>query len=244
MKDRFTHKSKFGVRNISASNRAKVYERDNFTCQFCGVAPEADQLSIDHLDPVSRGGLDEITNYVTSCRSCNSRKSNKPLAEFAESINISIEALPVHGDPIIANEALPIQIRLVRKRIFDRARQGEVNVAGKSGQQKLEKAFRRELWQTEAGADLSTEFPDLPGQVRVMIPEIRAIAKSEREFVLLVELAKSAKTRNLIGTVLTADCDIESTLLAYKRRLKDDAVKVRIDQATARAIKQIKQGQT
>ena len=241
MKDRFTHRSKFGVRNISASARATVYERDSYTCQFCGLTPEPDQLSIDHLVPVSRGGLDEITNYVTCCRSCNSRKSNTPLEEFAQRISISIESLPVHGDPVIDNEALPVQIRLLRKRIFDQARQGGVNVAGRSGQKKLEKAYRRQIWQTEAGADLAAELPNLPGQVRVMVPEIRTIAKSENDFLLLIELAKGAKTRNLIGTVLIPGCDVESTLLAHRRRLRDDALKVRIDQAIARSTKQIKQ---
>lgn len=57
---------------------------------------------------------------------------------------------------------------------------------------------------------LEAEFPKLPGHVRAVTPEIRSISKSEREFKLLVELAKSAKTRNLIGTVLKENIDIES----------------------------------
>src|SRR5581483_6786154 len=104
MEDRFTHESEVGCRKISASDRAAVYERDDYTCQYCGLRLGEEQRSIDHLVPVSRGGLDEITNYITACRSCNSRKKDIPLEEFAKRINIVVEALPVHGDPIIDNQ--------------------------------------------------------------------------------------------------------------------------------------------
>jgi|TARA_B110000259_G_scaffold184191_2_gene230743 hypothetical protein len=40
-----------------------------------------------------------------------------------------------------------------------------------------------------------------------MIPEISTIAKNQRELWLLVELAKSANTRNLIGKKLSANED-------------------------------------
>ena len=107
MDDRFTHESEVGVRKISAEDRAEVYARDDFTCQYCNRRLEKGQRSIDHLVPVSRGGLDEITNYITACRSCNSRKNATPLEQFAARIQIVAEALPVHGDPIIDNTDLP-----------------------------------------------------------------------------------------------------------------------------------------
>ena len=90
-----------------------------WTCQFCGRKPPSSELTIDHLVPLAHGGLDEMTNYVTCCKPCNERKDSLPLQEFAESVAIEIEDLPVHGDPVIDNEALPIQIRLLRKRVFD-----------------------------------------------------------------------------------------------------------------------------
>jgi hypothetical protein len=33
-------------------------------------------LTRDHLVPISRGGLNEWTNVVTACSSCNTRKGN------------------------------------------------------------------------------------------------------------------------------------------------------------------------
>jgi hypothetical protein len=179
-------------------------------CQFCGVRFAPGDLTIDHLVPLARGGIDEIINYVTCCRGCNQRKAQMPLSEFAQLINIDGKDLPVHGDPVIDNSDLPIQIRLLRKRIFDQYRYEELRLSGKTAQKKLEKNYRRQFWQTAEGSALEAQFPTLPGHVRIMIPEIQTIAGNEREFWLLVELAKSANTRNLIGTVLTSDCpDIE-----------------------------------
>ncbi len=240
MKDRFTHESSIGRKNVKQNVRIEVYERDNYTCQYCGVKFTPDALSVDHLIPVALGGRNEITNYVTACRSCNSSKRATPLEQFARRINIQVESIPVHGDPVIDNEELPIELRLLRKRIFDKVRKGELSATGKSTQKKIEKAYRREFWQTDAGKSLESEFPHLPGQVRIMLPEIQAIAKNEREYLLLVELAKSANTRNLIGTVLTSDCNVEDALRSFERSNKDEALKKRLIQAQQRFTKELR----
>jgi hypothetical protein len=232
--DRFQKKSKIGRHKISKDIKNEVYTRDNFTCLYCGCKRASVDLTIDHLVPLSLGGIDEIINYVTCCRSCNQRKSNMPLEQFARSINIDIQDLPVHGDPVIDNIALPTQIRLVRKRIFDKMRLGELQISGRSAQKKVEKEYRREFWQTEEGKSLESEFPNLPGHIRIMIPEIRTIAKNSREYLLLVELAKSANTRSLIGSILTSDCDIETRLLTLNTKTNDVGLKKRIEQALNR----------
>lgn len=214
--------------------RSSVFERDGFTCQFCSATLTADKLTIDHLIPLSRGGLDEMTNWVTACLPCNNRKSNEPLESFAASIQISIESLPVHGDPVIDNPDLPIEIRLVRKRVFDRIRAGVVRLPGKSAQQRIEKEYRRSFWETDIGKQLEAEMPLLPGHVRIMIPEIRTIATSERDYLLLVELAKSASTRNLIGTVLVAGTDIEQRVRQLVERTRDAAMVKRLNSSLDR----------
>ena len=234
MKDRFTHHSRLGRGKIPREMRLRIFERDNFTCQFCGTQLSASLLTIDHLVPLSLGGLDEMTNYVSCCSSCNQHKANATLSDFAQTINISIDDLPVHGDPIIDNVALPIKIRLLRKRIFDKARIGELKITGKSSQKKLEKTFRREFWQIPEGKALEAEFVNLPGHVRIMIPEIQTIAKNVREFFLLLELAKSANTRNLIGSILVAESNVEERLRSIEARTNDTALKVRIQQALKR----------
>ena len=142
MKNRFKHNSRFGRHSISEKDRAEVYLRDDYTCQYCITKYEKEKLSIDHLVPVALGGVHEIRNYVTCCRSCNSSKRHTPLADFVKKINISISDLPIHGDPVIDNQNLPIEIRLIRKRIFETIRLGSEDFKGKSAQQKIEKQFR------------------------------------------------------------------------------------------------------
>jgi hypothetical protein len=65
--------------------RENLYKRDNYTCVYCGLN-KRDQLTIDHLIPVSKGGKDTWENWVTACRSCNSEKSNLDVEEWAKEV--------------------------------------------------------------------------------------------------------------------------------------------------------------
>ena len=55
--------------------RKNVLERDNNSCQYCGSTNR--KLSIDHVLPKSRGGIDNWENVVTACLECNVKKGNK-----------------------------------------------------------------------------------------------------------------------------------------------------------------------
>lgn len=67
-KRKYVFESKFG------KLKEKVFERDSYTCQYCG---DKNNLTADHIIPKSKGGLDELTNLVTACQGCNSSKKNK-----------------------------------------------------------------------------------------------------------------------------------------------------------------------
>ena len=58
-------------RQISLSLRFSVFERDKYTCQYCGLKPPEIVLQIDHVYPVALGGRNKIDNLLTSCRDCN-----------------------------------------------------------------------------------------------------------------------------------------------------------------------------
>lgn len=60
--------------------RQAVFERDDYTCQYCGKSGV--KLECDHVIPVSRGGLHDMSNLVTSCFGCNRSKHNKTLEEW------------------------------------------------------------------------------------------------------------------------------------------------------------------
>lgn len=66
---------------ISKTLRFEVFKRDSFKCQYCGAAAPDVLLHVDHIQPVSLGGANEVVNLVTACVSCNAGKSDRPLTE-------------------------------------------------------------------------------------------------------------------------------------------------------------------
>lgn len=66
-------------KTLSKKIRFEVFKRDSFQCQYCGRnAPEV-VLQIDHIEPIAKGGSNDIMNLVTSCENCNSGKGVRGL---------------------------------------------------------------------------------------------------------------------------------------------------------------------
>jgi len=61
--------------------RFEVFKRDSFTCQYCGRKAPNVLLVIDHIEPVSKGGTDDILNLISACKDCNAGKSARKLSD-------------------------------------------------------------------------------------------------------------------------------------------------------------------
>lgn len=48
-----------------------LIERDGYLCRECGTT---ENMTIDHVVPVVKGGKNVISNLQLLCRTCNSRK--------------------------------------------------------------------------------------------------------------------------------------------------------------------------
>ena len=74
-------KSAAGQRALMTSKlRQHIKERDHYTCRHCGVSVEDEPhllLEIDHIVPVSKGGLTTEDNLQTLCWRCNRSKGDK-----------------------------------------------------------------------------------------------------------------------------------------------------------------------
>ncbi|KAJ1287903.1 hypothetical protein BS78_02G046300 [Paspalum vaginatum] len=68
-------------------SRKNILYRDEFTCQYCS---SGENLTIDHVIPISRGGKWEWENLVAACARCNSRKGQKTL----EQANMKLRKMP------------------------------------------------------------------------------------------------------------------------------------------------------
>lgn len=74
-------KSAAGQRALMTSAlRTRIKERDGYTCKQCGISTEKEPhllLEIDHILPVSKGGLTTEENLQTLCWRCNRSKGAK-----------------------------------------------------------------------------------------------------------------------------------------------------------------------
>jgi len=64
-------------------NRRILFERDEWTCQYCGGTLSTDNATLDHYIPQSKGGSHSKENLRTCCFVCNAIKSGKSFEEAA-----------------------------------------------------------------------------------------------------------------------------------------------------------------
>ena len=51
---------------------------NSWTCRYCGTKMYSrDEVTVDHIKPLSRGGKTEISNLLICCKTCNKSKSSK-----------------------------------------------------------------------------------------------------------------------------------------------------------------------
>jgi hypothetical protein len=76
-----------GMNWIRQSTRLAIYLRDGLACAYCGASVEdGAQLSLDHLQPHSKGGDNKPTNLVTCCSRCNSARGNRSVRSFCQGV--------------------------------------------------------------------------------------------------------------------------------------------------------------
>jgi 5-methylcytosine-specific restriction endonuclease McrA len=54
-----------------------IKKQQHFRCYWCKVKFKDEELIMDHVIPLSKGGLHDASNIVASCQSCNSSKHDK-----------------------------------------------------------------------------------------------------------------------------------------------------------------------
>lgn len=69
-----------GREAILPSVRKAVFERDGFVCAYCGGTDG--RFEIDHIQPWSRGGSNDLENLTVACQPCNRNKRDSTLEEW------------------------------------------------------------------------------------------------------------------------------------------------------------------
>ena len=62
---------------MTREQHAALRRRFDFACAYCGTTEMSvgAQLTVDHFQPTSRGGLDDESNWVYCCAACNGFKA-------------------------------------------------------------------------------------------------------------------------------------------------------------------------
>lgn len=69
-------------KKFSAEQRRIIYQKANGRCQLCGRKIEYEDMTLDHIVPLSLGGADEMDNLQCTCRVDNEFKKNILPDEF------------------------------------------------------------------------------------------------------------------------------------------------------------------
>ena len=67
--------------------RNSVIRRDGHMCQYCKKKFPVEDLTLDHVNPKSRGGPYIWENLVTACKPCNNKKGDRTPKEAGMPLN-------------------------------------------------------------------------------------------------------------------------------------------------------------
>lgn len=95
--------------------RRMIFERDSCCCFYCGKPGD----TLDHIKPISAGGMTTFSNCVTSCLSCNQKKGSLDFYDFINIVNsdLVLERLR-DSESLIINRKLGI-IHLLLRRVSE-----------------------------------------------------------------------------------------------------------------------------
>lgn len=117
-------KSFAGQRSLmTRALRTTIKERDSYTCQGCGNSSKKEPnllLEIDHIVPISKGGITSEENLQILCWKCNRSKGSKVIT--------TSNIVPA----IQAKKTSKLKIALTHVEMYEQARQ--LNLAGKKSE--------------------------------------------------------------------------------------------------------------
>jgi hypothetical protein len=100
--------------SVSKKIRFEVFKRDGFKCAYCGKTPPEVMLEIDHIQPKSKNGSDEIDNLITSCFDCNRGKSHIELTAIPNTMQLNKEIIEERENQYLEYQKV---LRKVEKRL-------------------------------------------------------------------------------------------------------------------------------
>lgn len=83
---RYWHRRRAGGVLPSEAEIEQLKARFGHRCAYCCKRV---RLTLDHIVPVSKNGTNDLSNLLPACRSCNSKKKDRPLEVFLAALGAS-----------------------------------------------------------------------------------------------------------------------------------------------------------
>jgi hypothetical protein len=104
---------------LTKGQRFDVFNRDGFTCQYCGSTPPSVVLHVDHVVSVANGGTNDDENLITACEDCNLGKGTKPVERSPQSLQQRTERIREKEEQVAAYHRLLQEIEARKERDID-----------------------------------------------------------------------------------------------------------------------------
>ena len=88
-------------RAISGAIQQQIWARDGFRCMLCGQPMGKVQLTVDHWTPLELGGINDASNYLSCCRSCNKLKGSRDPSEYCLTMGFDYNGICLYLEGII-----------------------------------------------------------------------------------------------------------------------------------------------
>lgn len=80
-KKRAVRRNAIGCSTVTVAQWDNIKRKHRYKCAYCG---KRKKLTMDHIQPLSRGGKHAVENIAPACLSCNARKCATDATEFSQ----------------------------------------------------------------------------------------------------------------------------------------------------------------
>lgn len=98
--------------NFSYQKRNQVYNNNNGICPICGKPVSKNNFTVDHWQPLAKGGTNAMNNLKPAHKRCNHHKGDMTIDEYCESL-LDVVQYQARRDEQIAKIMIRSSVRLV-----------------------------------------------------------------------------------------------------------------------------------
>ena len=80
-------------RRVTKAERRAIYDKIGGRCAYCGEDLAYEDMQVDHVEAIRSDGLDDLSNMLPACRSCNHYKRGNTLEGWRKMLEATPDTL-------------------------------------------------------------------------------------------------------------------------------------------------------